>query len=621
MIRFFCFLFIIATLPSVSFAQNNNLKIDLSEWSTLPIAHEGRIKPLDSFARIILEKVSGRESIKGLSASEWLAETVFDPAHAMDRRIFRVMQANVLGLEKRKDKLYSYVEIATAIDQNNKVISQLIEADEADWTPDQQELMHVFQNYILVTQILRALTPLLPLPFEIPTTLHDTPQNVTDYLLLKKLEETLTTKAKQTIKRKGTDLTKYTDEELQIADLSFQLRTIEEGGKNNVLFKIYPEDPNNKYANWLSPWEIILSGQGSPQSAEFLGKWQKMAIAYMTHKQSVLDKAVKANKQRIEHHARALKLEKIFNHIPLKNISLALYFIVFAVLLIAFIRDINLSKYTEAFTFIFGISVLSHIVHLMLRVFILDRPPVGTLYESVLFVSVICSAVMLLVSFFQKRDKKSTSIFIGALSAGILLFISYGLVDENKMTTLTAVLNTNFWLTTHVLCITIGYGFCLIAGVLAHLYLFQAYKKNKDQKALQSTFKTLMTLSIFALLFTAVGTILGGIWADQSWGRFWGWDPKENGALLIVLWLVWLIHSRISGHFNKFGFVVGMAFINIIVVLAWFGVNLLNIGLHSYGFIEGIAASIAAFCLFEITLISWLALKAKGNIKDTINES
>ena len=126
--------------------------------------------------------------------------------------------------------------------------------------------------------------------------------------------------------------------------------------------------------------------------------------------------------------------------------------------------------------------------------------------------------------------------------------------------------------------------------------------------------KNTKMLLILALLFTIIGTVLGGIWADQSWGRFWGWDPKENGALLIVLWIIWLLHGRISGHLNEVKSMIGMACLSIIVVLAWFGVNLLNVGLHSYGFISGVATGIAAFCCFEILLIGGLAylLHKKG---------
>ena len=107
-------------------------------------------------------------------------------------------------------------------------------------------------------------------------------------------------------------------------------------------------------------------------------------------------------------------------------------------------------------------------------------------------------------------------------------------------------------------------------------------------------------MTLFALFFTLFGTILGGIWADQSWGRFWGWDPKENGALLIVLWQLLMIHSRLAGIVKPPLFALGMALNNIIVALAWFGVNLLQVGLHSYGFDDGVAKNLYIFILFEI---------------------
>jgi ABC-type transport system involved in cytochrome c biogenesis permease subunit len=113
-------------------------------------------------------------------------------------------------------------------------------------------------------------------------------------------------------------------------------------------------------------------------------------------------------------------------------------------------------------------------------------------------------------------------------------------------------------------------------------------------------------VSLLALLLTTVGTILGGIWADQSWGRFWGWDPKENGALLIVLWIIWMQHGRVSGQLPTLAFTAAAAFLNVIVALAWFGVNLLSVGLHSYGFITGIATALALFCVFETALIGTL---------------
>ena len=107
-------------------------------------------------------------------------------------------------------------------------------------------------------------------------------------------------------------------------------------------------------------------------------------------------------------------------------------------------------------------------------------------------------------------------------------------------------------------------------------------------------------ITLIALFLTLFGTILGGIWADQSWGRFWGWDPKENGALLIVLWQLMMVHMRLTGLAKPSGFALGMIMNNIIVVIAWFGVNLLNVGLHSYGFTSGVALNLALFIVLEL---------------------
>jgi ABC-type transport system involved in cytochrome c biogenesis permease subunit len=134
--------------------------------------------------------------------------------------------------------------------------------------------------------------------------------------------------------------------------------------------------------------------------------------------------------------------------------------------------------------------------------------------------------------------------------------------------------------------------------VIGHAYLILRYLRPGTPK-LTELHKNMLGVSMVALFFAMFGTILGGIWADQSWGRFWGWDPKENGAMLIVLWLLFLLHGRLAGVIKPLGYGVGMVFTNVIVALAWFGVNLLNVGLHSYGFTENIATNLAAFCVSE----------------------
>jgi ABC-type transport system involved in cytochrome c biogenesis permease subunit len=111
----------------------------------------------------------------------------------------------------------------------------------------------------------------------------------------------------------------------------------------------------------------------------------------------------------------------------------------------------------------------------------------------------------------------------------------------------------------------------------------------------------------FALLFSFTGTILGGIWADQSWGRFWGWDPKENGAVLIVLWNALILHARWGGLIRHRGLAVLAVLGNVVTAFSWFGTNLLGIGLHSYGFTQTGFLWLAGFTAIQL-LLTLLAL-------------
>ena len=108
----------------------------------------------------------------------------------------------------------------------------------------------------------------------------------------------------------------------------------------------------------------------------------------------------------------------------------------------------------------------------------------------------------------------------------------------------------------------------------------------------------------FSLLLSFIGTVLGGIWADQSWGRFWGWDPKENGALLIVLWNALILHARMAGLIKIKGIMLASIFGNIVTSFSWFGVNMLGVGLHSYGFMEKEFIWLVGFSITQIVFIS-----------------
>jgi len=116
--------------------------------------------------------------------------------------------------------------------------------------------------------------------------------------------------------------------------------------------------------------------------------------------------------------------------------------------------------------------------------------------------------------------------------------------------------------------------------------------------------KMVYAIVCFATLFSFTGTVLGGIWADQSWGRFWGWDPKENGALLIVLWNAMILHARWGGMIRERGLMNMAVFGNIMTSFSWFGVNMLGIGLHSYGFMDAAFKWLMLFIGTQVLVIS-----------------
>jgi ABC-type transport system involved in cytochrome c biogenesis permease subunit len=173
------------------------------------------------------------------------------------------------------------------------------------------------------------------------------------------------------------------------------------------------------------------------------------------------------------------------------------------------------------------------------------------------------------------------------------------------MPSLVAVLDTNFWLATHVTAITLGYAAALLAAVLGNLWMLG--KMVGLKKGVPDFYRTItrMTYGVvcFGLFFSVVGTILGGIWANYSWGRFWGWDPKENGALLICLGQILILHARLGGYVRDHGLAALAALNGLCVAFSWWHVNNLGVGLHSYGQTEGVIAALYTYYGLGTTVV------------------
>ncbi len=254
-------------------------------------------------------------------------------------------------------------------------------------------------------------------------------------------------------------------------------------------------------------------------------------------------------------------------------------------------------------TFLLGMGYLmAGIIH---RIFLTGRPPVSNLYETIPFITWGGLLLLGLTELLTRRK-----IFISLASAvgvmGLFLAFRYELGDtKDNMDPLRAVLDSNYWLATHVVTISIGYSGGLIAFFLSVIFAFLSLSGViKDQKG----FARFMTRAVygvtcFTLFFSLVGTVLGGIWANDSWGRFWGWDPKENGALLIVLWCLIILHARLAGWLRTWGIHLLSILGGSVVVFSWWGVNMLGVGLHSYGFTEGAKA---VFYFYGATVVAFL---------------
>lgn len=604
MLRFLAVLLLVIC-PQIAVAAPS---LPMDQFGQLPILHEGRIKPLDSFARTELLKFSKKEKIENMEAISWLAATLFDPGNAPAQKIFLISNSttrHLMELEERKKPLYSFSELTSGLEKTSALISEYMNNPDDQLTKDQKDLITLHENALEYTLILRSFSPILPLNIHVPESWKkraglEEGRAIT-FLSLQKINRDIESEMLALIKKKGSDPKAYTTTEQATAMLGWQLQTIARAGENNRLFRVIPTSDLEK---WISPWEMINDGKGTPTTLQYLDRWTSLSRAWQDQNSVAWEKAIQGVDDTLSYNVTPIPsfnlwLETIYNKAA--PFSLIIFIYAGAMVLACF----YLAGQKGRFAYYSGVSLviaglIIQCIGLTARVMLLDRPPVGTLYESLLFVGMVAPLLSIVM---ERKLRNGIGLFVAGVSGSILGLLSLSMMGEgDNMKMLGAVLNTRFWLTTHVLCITIGYGWCLVTSVMAHLVL----AARASGKPYQSLSETMMTLGLFSLLFTTVGTILGGIWADQSWGRFWGWDPKENGALLIVLWLIWMIHGKIAAQISQLVWAAGLAFLSVIVAIAWIGVNLLGVGLHSYGFIEGVFWGLGAFAIAEALFIGGL---------------
>ena len=243
------------------------------------------------------------------------------------------------------------------------------------------------------------------------------------------------------------------------------------------------------------------------------------------------------------------------------------------------------------------------------RIWIAGRPPVTNMYESILWVAF---GAGLFAVFFAYRYR-STIYLLAASPVVILALVASDLqpaVLDPSLNPLVPVLRSNFWLTIHVLTITLSYGAFALATGLAHFLIIRSVRSARTPLADDPWVLHLYRCLQIGVLLLAVGVILGGVWANYSWGRFWDWDPKETWALIALLSYVILLHGRLGGWWGGYGLAIGTIACFLTILMAWYGVNfVLGKGLHSYGFGNGGQLYVGAFALLELAFLAFALLR------------
>lgn len=627
--RFLAALFVSLFLFCASPSQAEDM-LNMHSFKNFPVQHEGRLKPLDSFAQITLKQISGQEKIGKFSAVNWLALTLFDPQNAARLPVFKIRSAALREkLDLPSDKnLLSFSALQPALDKTRSDVETIVQKDPATFTDNERDLLQLHENAATLTTLMRSFTALLPLDVTLLDKYKAQMEGELTFTQLAKIEQQLQQDLKTIIAKKGPTPTDYSPQELSIAKATFHIQALRAGGANNTLLRIIPSswaaNKNGAQDNeWFAPWAILLRGEGSPSSAFLISQWTELASAYRTQNhdlwlQTSADLLDETHAQSNgEASAKRFSIERTYRNSKPYIAVLGLYILSLAAAALIILKPARINAKAPIILAAAGLTL--HIAALSARTYILERPPVGTLYESLLFVALICALIALITTLVRKTPAPLIAGLIASIT--LLLIAPVFAPAADSLEVLVAVLNTNFWLAIHVLCITAGYGVCILCASLAHGALYirgfrNSGKNGKEGDALWTKLQqSIHHISLAALFLTTLGTVLGGIWADQSWGRFWGWDPKENGALLIVLWLIWAQHGRIGKKLTPPSYIAMMAALNIIVAISWFGVNLLNVGLHSYGFTNGMAAALIAFCAIETAIITALYIAAKKQDK------
>jgi len=569
-------------------------KKDLNAIGQIPVQHGGRIQPLDSLARNTLMVISGKSEFvdtgdndRTYSAIEWLLVMWAKPDKAENFRVFRIENLQLLALlevpERPGSFRYSMAELEPRI--------KLLETRATEASRKEKEQRTKFDDKAM--DLARHVEMYRALEFRKNPGLIPTDEPDGKWMSYGDIVETAAPQffkdAEQIVRK---ELVAQWDKDPGLLGELVRrhlpgIQNWEEakrqfGGEEKIVRFVIDQEVRAR----VRPIARENFLKSLPDAFPPAATMEKILDAYKADDAAAFNAAVAEYKEKhtagvSESDQTKVRLEARMNHFNPFVLCKVLYI---GVLVLAAASWLFWHQPLRRAAF--GLACVTLVVHtaaLLARMYIGNRPPVTNLYSSAVFIGWGGLALCLVLERFYKLG-------IGTFAGGLLGFATMHIAQflaesGDTLEMLQAVLDTNFWLATHVLCVTLGYVTTLVAGVLAMVYLLGGVFTNgmRGDNGKQVAGMLYGTIC-FATLMSFTGTVLGGIWADQSWGRFWGWDPKENGAVLVVIWNVLILHARWAGLVKARGMAVLAVIGNMVTFWSWFGTNQLGIGLHAYGF-------------------------------------
>lgn len=563
--------------------QPKDGQFDLYRFGQIPVVADGRSKPVDTMARHALLAISGKQTFVDANeqrqpAVKWFLDMVVTPPTGAKHHVIRIENLEVqelLGLPRREGFRYSLAEV---FDKFDKFMEEAQRASKVA-VPQQS----VYQRKLL--ELKRKIDVF----------------NVLFYSFVQ-----------PQIPLKG-------DGEQILQNVKMQFQRQQALKEEHPPFAIPPVEQEEEWETYASGWLWnMMKGTVLKQPTNpFTNSWEKIFDAYERRNFSEFNSEVSAlhglyvEKTPAEVNLPRVDFEAYFNRVQPMTLAIGMYVMAFVIaavgwLCLAFNWPAGLRIAGRTAFALTAFTLIVHTLALASRMYISGRPPVTNLYSSAVFIGWGCVVLGLIL---EALFRIGFGNVVAAVAGYSTLLIAWRLESDGSDTfsVMQAVLDTQFWLATHVTCITLGYATTYLAGLFGLIYILLGVATPwlSPQLAKDLNRMTYGTLC-FSILFSFVGTVLGGLWADDSWGRFWGWDPKENGALMIVLWNALALHARWGKLVNERGLAVLAVAGNIVVSWSWFGVNALSVGLHSYGFDSRI------FTLFCTLMFAHLPIMALG---------